>query len=203
MEGSTMYTRRMAVVYESETPHATRTGLGPYREADSLELPEEPRCELLYGRLPVTPAPSVRHQEVVGLAYRLLADFAGRVGGRALVSPVDVVLAEHSIVQPDVIYVSPARVGIVRQRVEGAPDLVVEILSPGTARRDLGEKLRLYAESGVTEYWIVDPELETFELLENTPTGFRVRLPEGSVYRSAAIAGFELDLEAFWRAIPS
>jgi len=118
-----------------------------------------------------------------------------------VVSPVDVVLADHSIVQPDVIYVSRKRAGILGRRVEGAPDLVVEILSPTTGRRDLGEKLRLYAESGVAEYWIVDPDLETFELLENTPDGFRVRLPEGSVYRSAAIAGLELDLEAFWRAI--
>ncbi|HUP51898.1 MAG TPA: Uma2 family endonuclease, partial [Longimicrobiales bacterium] len=102
-----------------------------------------------------------------------------------------------------VIYVSRERAGILGQRVEGAPDLVVEVLSPATGRRDLGEKLLLYAESGIAEYWIVDPELETFECLENTPTGFRVRLPEGCVYRSAAIAGLELDLEAFWRAIPS
>jgi Uma2 family endonuclease len=86
--------------------------------------------------------------------------------------------------------------------VTGAPDLVVEILSPATARRDMGEKLRIYAESGVTEYWIVDPALETFEFLENTAQGFRLRVADGAVYRSAAIAGLELDLEAFWRAIP-
>ena len=196
-----MYTRGMAVVYETEAPHATRTELGPYREADYLELPDEPRCELLYGRLPVTPAPTVRHQLVVVAVLRVLDRFARERGGCAVVSPVDVVLADHSIVQPDVIYVSRKRAGILGRRVEGAPDLVVEILSPTTGRRDLGEKLRLYAESGVAEYWIVDPDLETFELLENTPDGFRVRLPEGSVYRSAAIAGLELDLEAFWRAI--
>jgi Uma2 family endonuclease len=191
----------MAIVYETEAPHSARTDLGPYREADYLALPDEPRCELLYGRLPVTPAPTLRHQYVVGLIFRRLADFAERVGGWAFVSPVDVVLADHSIVQPDVVYVGRHRAGILRERVEGAPDLVVEILSPGTARRDLGEKLRLYAESGVAEYWIVDPALETFELLENTPSGFRLRLPEGAVYRSAAVAGLELDLEAFWRAV--
>jgi Uma2 family endonuclease len=196
-----MYTRGMAVVYETEAPHATRTELGPYREADYLELPDEPRCELLYGRLPVTPAPTVRHQLVVTAIGHFLYEFALPRGEHAVVSPVDVVLADHSIVQPDVIYVSRKRAGILGRRVEGAPDLVVEILSPTTGRRDLGEKLRLYAESGVAEYWIVDPDLETFELLENTPDGFRVRLPEGSVYRSAAIAGLELDLEAFWRAI--
>jgi Uma2 family endonuclease len=203
MEKATLYTRTMAVVYETESPHATRSELGPYREADYLALPEHPRCELLYGRLPVTPAPTVRHQLVVLEVARFLREVGSRHDGYAVISPVDVVLAEHSIVQPDVIYVSRERAGILRQRVEGAPDLVVEILSPATARRALGEKLRLYAESGVAEYWIVDPVLETFEFLENTPDSFRVRLLEGSVYRSSVITGLELDLEAFWRAFPS
>jgi Uma2 family endonuclease len=201
-ERTDMYTRPMAVVYETDTPHATRAELGPYREADYLELPEQPRCELLYGRLPVTPAPTTRHQFIVLALGSLLLEFAKRRGGYAVVAPVDVVLADHSIVQPDVIYVSRERAAIVRQRIEGAPDLVIEVLSPATARRDLGEKMRLYAESGVAEYWIVDPESETFEFLENKPDGLRVRMPEEGVYRSAVIPGLELDLEAFWRALP-
>jgi Uma2 family endonuclease len=189
-------------VYETEAPHSTRTDLGPYREADYLALPEQPRCELLYGRLPVTPSPSIRHQRVVRQVFGFLLDFSNRAGGEVFVSPLDVRLADHSIVQPDLIYVSSKRAGILGRRVEGAPDLVVEILSPATARRDVGEKLRLYAESGVAEYWIIDPELETFEFLENTQAGFRLRLPEGAVYRSTIVSGLELDLEAFWRAIP-
>jgi Uma2 family endonuclease len=193
----------MPVAYETETPHATRWELGPYREADYVVLPDEPRCELLYGRLPVTPAPTIRHQLLVLAIGRRLDDLARQRGGCAVVSPVDVMLADHSIVQPDVIYVGRERASILRQRVEGAPDLVVEILSPATARRDLGEKLRLYAEFGVVEYWIVDPDRETVTFLENTPSGFRVRLPEGAVYRSTAIAGLEIDLEAFWRSLPS
>jgi Uma2 family endonuclease len=197
-----MYNRAMPVVYETETPPAPRSGLGPYRETDYLGLPDEPRCELLYGRLLVAPAPTARHQHIVLNTARILADCADRRGDRALISPIDVVLADHSVVQPDVIYVRAARCSIVRDRVEGAPDLVVEVLSPGTARRDLGEKLRIYAEAGVAEYWIVDPTLYTFEFLVNTGDGFRVSLPEGPVYRSATIAGLELDLEAFWRSIP-
>jgi Uma2 family endonuclease len=193
----------MPVTYETAPPHATRSELGPYRESDYLELPDEPRCELLYGRLPVTPAATVRHQFVVMALGRFLHELAQRQGGYALASPVDVVLAQHSVVQPDVIYVSRERGEILRQRVEGAPDLVIEVLSPATARRDLGEKVRLYSESGVVEYWVVDPEGETFAFLVNTPAGFRVRLPEGAVYRSEAISGLELDLEAFWRALPS
>jgi Uma2 family endonuclease len=193
----------MAVVYETQTPHAARAELGPYREADYLALPDQPRCELLYGRLPVTPAPTLRHQRVVLAVARRLLDLAERAGGEVFVSPVDVVLANHSIVQPDVIYVGPGRSGILGHRVEGAPDLVVEILSPATARRDLGEKMRLYGGSRIVEYWIIDPELETVEFLENTTDGFRVRVPEDGIYRSASIAGLELDVEAFWRSIPT
>jgi Uma2 family endonuclease len=79
---------------------------------------------------------------------------------------------------------------------------LVEVLSPGTARRDHGEKLRLYAEAGVAEYWIVDPALESFAFLVRSDGGFRVRLPDGPVYVSLTIPGLELDLEEFWRAIP-
>jgi Uma2 family endonuclease len=191
----------MAVVYETEAPFAVRSDLGPYREADYLALPDEPRCELLYGRLVLMTSPALRHQEVVGRLLRFLLDFADRNQGRAIVSPMDVRLADHSIVQPDLIYVSPERSSVLRTRIHGAPDLVVEILSVSTARRDLGEKLRLYAESGIAEYWIVDPEGKTFEFLVNDGGTFRVRLPERETYRSAAVPGLELDLEAFWRSV--
>jgi Uma2 family endonuclease len=199
-----MYNRNrpMSIVYETDTPHAPRVGLGPYRKGDYLALPEEPRCELLYGRLLVTPAPRVRHQLVVGGILRRLLELVDREGGLAVNSPVDVVLADHSVVQPDVIYVTAKRSRIVGERVEGAPDLVVEILSPGTARRDLGEKLRLYAEAGVAEYWIVDPVLETFEFLVNTGSAFHVHLQEGATYRSAVIAGLAIEPDAFWHSIP-
>jgi Uma2 family endonuclease len=192
----------MSVDYESESPAAPRSGLGPYRAGDYFQLPDEPRCELVCGRLLVTPAPNVRHQDVVlELAVRL-REHARRGGGRVVISPVDVVLAPHSVVQPDIVFVGPERAGIVKDHVEGAPDLVVEVLSPGTARRDLGEKLELYAEAGVDEYWIVDPATRTFEILVNCDGAFSVRLPEEGVYRSAALAGFELDVEAFWRDLP-
>jgi Uma2 family endonuclease len=197
-----VYNPTMAVVYEHESPAAPRSGLGPYRAGDYFQLPDEPRCELLYGRLLVTPAPTFRHGEIVRALGELLGEHSRRRGGRAAVSPVDVVLSHHSIVQPDLVYVSRERCGIVGERVDGPPDLVVEVLSPATARRDLGEKLRLYAEAGVAEYWIVDPAARTFEFLENRESAFLLRLPEQGVYRSAAVPGLELDLEAFWRELP-
>jgi Uma2 family endonuclease len=192
----------MAVTYEHETPAAPRSGLGPYRARDYFGLPDEPRCELLYGRLQVTPAPTFRHQEIVLAIAMLLTAHARRVGARTVASPVDVELAPHSVVQPDVVYIGATRAGIVGDHVAGAPDLVVEVLSPGTARRDLGEKLKLYAEAGVGEYWLVDPATRTFEHLENRDGAFVLRLPEDGIYRSTAIDGLELDVEAFWRDLP-
>ena len=111
---------------------------------------------------------------------------------------MDVRLAEHSIVQPDLIYVSASRREVVRERIFGAPDLLVEVLSPSTARRDLGPKLKLYADAGVAEYWLVDPERETFEFLDNVDGVFVVRLPDTGTYASRAVAGLAVEVEAFW-----
>lgn len=197
-----MYNPAVDVHYETEPPFAPRSTLGPYRVADYLALPDVPRCELLYGRLEVTPSPSARHQEVVLRLGRLLLEFAERTGGRAFVAPLDVLLAPHSVVQPDLLLVTRERGSIVGTRVEGAPDLVVEVLSPATGRRDLGEKLRLYAETGVREYWIVDLSTRVLEFLVNREGTFAVRLPERGTYRSEVVGGLELDIEEFWRRIP-
>ena len=197
-----MYNRAMPVEYETEAPFAVRTDLGPYREADYVALPDEPRCELLYGRFVLMTSPVLRHQDVLIRLARFFLDFADAHEGRAIMAPMDVRLADHSVVQPDVLYVSHERKSVLHERVRGAPDLVVEVLSPSTARRDLGEKLRLYGESGVREYWVVDPAAKTFEFLIADNGGFRLALPEAEVYRSPVIAGLELDLEAFWRSIP-
>lgn len=196
-----MYNPSMAVHYETESPPALRSSTGPYRDTDYQALPDEPRCELLYGSLFVTPAPSLRHQDVVFRLARLLVDHADQAGDRAFVSPVDVRLADHSVVQPEVVYIKADRDEILRRRVEGAPDLVVEVLSPATARRDLGEKMRLYAESGIAEYWLVDPEAKTFEFLVLRDGAYAVLLPEDGVYRSPTLDGLQLDLEAFWRSV--
>ena len=76
------------------------------------------------------------------------------VGGEALAAPMDVHLADHTVAQPDVLYVSPERQEILQTWIEGAPDLVVEVLSPSTARMDRLLKLNRYAEAGVREYWL-------------------------------------------------
>lgn len=107
-------------------------------------------------------------------------------------------MADHSVVQRDVIYVSAERLPIVGERIEGVPDLLVEVLSPGTARRDRGEKLKLYAESGVPEYWILDAAERQIEFLVNRNGSFVVALPVDGVYRSQALPEVLLDLADFW-----
>jgi Uma2 family endonuclease len=188
----------MFVALLNEPPLALPSELGPYRRADYEGLSDEPRCELILGRLYSSPSPSVLHQVAVVALWRLLDQLAGAAGGMALVAPLDVTLADHSVVQPDLIYVSAARRHIVRERVEGAPDLLVEVLSPGTARRDRGEKLALYAQTGVREYWIVDSGERQIEFLVNEAGRFVVALPAGGEYRSQALPEIRLDLAAFW-----
>jgi Uma2 family endonuclease len=192
----------MSVALLQEPPLVPPSDLGPYRLADYESLPDEPRCELLFGRLYVSPSPSLLHQVVVSLLWRALHDTARAAGGRAFLAPLDIVMVDHSVVQPDVVYLSPEAVAMAQKsRIEGVPDLLVEVLSPGTARRDRGEKLLLYAQSGVREYWIVDPVERQIEFLVNKSGEFTVALPEAGEHRSPVLPGLHLDIVDLWRQV--
>ena len=129
----------MSVALLEDTPLVPPRELGPYRRADYEALPDEPRCELIFGRIYVNPSPSLGHQTVLSHLGSRFWRIAEESGGQVYLAPLDVVLADHSVVQPDLIYVSAGNQKILRERIVGPPDLVVEILSPGTARRDRGE----------------------------------------------------------------
>jgi Uma2 family endonuclease len=191
----------MAVEMLQQSPLSPSSELGPFRKRDYLGLPDEPSCELILGRLYATPSLPFLHQAVVGLLVVRLHEVARRTGGVASMAPLDVTLADHSVVQPDVIYVSASHLEIVEDRIEGAPDLLVEILSPGTSRRDRNEKLKLYAESGVREYWIVDSIERQIEFLVNDRGTFHVALPVDNRYRSGELPEVELDLGELWRQL--
>ena len=190
----------MAVALLKDPPLAPPAGLGPYRRRHYEAMPDEPRCELLFGRIYVSPSPTPLHQLITFLLAQWL-DAAAEPGALVLPAPLDVVLAEHSMVQPDVVYISAARRGIVGDRIEGAPDLLVEVLSPGSARRDRGEKLALYAASGVREYWIVDPQERQIELLVNDGGRFVVVLPVGGEHRPSVLPDARFDVAGFWAAV--
>jgi len=122
--------------------------------------------ELWDGELVMSPAPSFFHQEIVARFYKLLDTWVGQHRlGKTAIAPLDMVLAPRRSVQPDVIFIANQRLGIIGERVEGAADLVVEVLSPGTRRRDRIDKRDLYEQHGVKEYWLVDPEARTVEVL--------------------------------------
>ena len=141
-----------------------------------LELPEDgKRHELVDGEHLTTPSPSRRHQAISANLLGALWTFLKRHGGGEVLSaPFDVVLSEVDVVQPDLVFVSRDRQSILTDRnVEGAPDLVVEIVSEATRRRDELVKRRLYARFGVREYWVVDPELETVRVLRLGEQGYQ------------------------------
>ena len=133
----------------------------PTTMEEFLRMPEDGnRYEFIGGRLYVTPAPATRHQRVSKRLQRMLIRVLEDPGhGEVFAAPLLVELpGTGDLVQPDLLFVSDERRVIIgEKRILGAPDLVVEILSPSTAYRDRGIKLDLYARRGVREYWIVDP----------------------------------------------
>ena len=148
---------------------------------DFVHFPDDGnRHELIDGVHYVTPSPDVRHQVIV---VRLVVEIATYlkqhpVGG-VFVAPLDVVLSNHDIVEPDVLFVATDQTAILTEKnVQGPPALVVEVLSPSTRKRDAQAKRRLFERTGVREYWLVDPELDTVQVLRMSPEGKLERVVE-------------------------
>ena len=115
----------------------------------------------------MSPSPDQQHQDTVGAIFAYLWNHINLgMLGRVYIAPFDVELASHTICQPDVLVILNANMSkISGKRIIGAPDLVIEVASPSTARYDRREKLDAYAQSGVTEYWIAEPTSRTIEIL--------------------------------------
>ncbi len=131
------------------------------------------RYEIHEGELSVTPAPSPQHQQVIGNLFVLLYHHVKSHGlGEVLLSPIDCILSDITIVQPDIVYLETGRLSTITSRgIEGPPTLVSEILSPSTVQIDRGVKFQLYARHGIPYYWIVDPDgrsIEAYRLVEGT-----------------------------------
>ncbi len=142
---------------------------------DYCQLSEDKRYELIDGEFyEMAPAPSSIHQRIVLKLARLLSDLVEQLGlGEVFISPFDVILSDNDVVQPDLFFVSRERLHLISIRgCEGAPDLVVEVMSPSTSRRDWELKRRLYAAYGVREYWIIDPAAGSIEVLVLSNGGY-------------------------------
>jgi Uma2 family endonuclease len=139
---------------------------------DLIALPEDNlRHEILDGEHVVTPSPAVVHQLVLWNLVRELAIFLdGHPIGTALAAPFDVKLSMFTVVVPDLVYFTAERFArmVNEKHAVAAPDLAVEVLSPGTRRRDKGRKRAIYEREGVAEYWVVDPEAKQVTVLRRT-----------------------------------
>ena len=170
---------------------------------DYLNAPEDKRYELLDGDLVMTPAPAEIHQRAsILLGWRLVQFVTENGVGRVYQAPFDVVLSDYDVVQPDLLFVSNGRAHIVTaDNVRGAPDLVVEILSPSTAQRDRTFKRSLYARHGVSEYWIVDTAARNVSVLLLREGGFGVAgmYGEGETLTSPTLPGFALNVDEMFR----
>lgn len=132
----------------------------PLTVVDFRELPDgPPYYQLIEGDLFMSPTPSFYHQEIVGNIHLIVGThLMKQPSGKIIIAPSDVVLNDINVFEPDLYFISNERKSIItEQGVTGAPDLVIEVLSPGTAKYDRGVKRHIYARSGVREMWLVDP----------------------------------------------
>lgn len=142
---------------------------------DYLLFPNDgKRHEIIDGEHYVTPSPSTRHQRILGNLHLAFGNFLKQHKlGEVFVAPCDVVLSDLDVVEPDLLFVSSGRSSIVTEKnIQGPPDLAIEIFSESTRKTDEIIKRKLYERHGVTEYWIVDPELETVKVYRMTDRGY-------------------------------
>ena len=162
-----------------------------------MKLPEGTPAELIEGELLMSPSPKQRHQVVIGNLYVALRGFVEARGlGRVFVAPFDVHLPSGDVVQPDVIFVAAANADIVRDWIFGAPDLLVEAVSPESAPRDRIVKRELYARNGVRDYWMIDLEGRSVEVVgPDGPIGFH---EIDAAVASRVVAGLSLPVRGLF-----
>jgi len=170
-----------------------------YTVDDYLAMPDEyPRYELLEGELIEMVSPTTRHQLVLQRLFKVLdAHTEAHHLGVIFVAPLDVILSRTVVVQPDLLFISKARrAELIGERITGAPDLVVEVLSPATSARDFNQKRKLYARHGVKEYWIVDPDDGTIEVqrLQGTVFSTLALYEKGQILTTPTFEGLGVDV---------
>lgn len=163
------------------------------------EMPESNQpCELWDGELIMSPAPSFRHQVIVGRFYRQLFEWASKHHlGEVVAGPIDMVLSPHRVAQPDVVFISRDRVNVIGRAIEGPVDLAAEVISLGDRNRDRIEKRDLYEQYGIKEYWLIDPEAKTVEVLhlEHGRYQLLMRCAPGHAASSKLLPGFAVAVD--------
>ena len=174
---------------------------------DLARMPDDGmRHEIIDGVHFVTPTPIVRHQRIVGRLFHAMADYLDVYPdiGEAFGVPLDTVFTPWDVVEPDLVFVAADQRSILTEpNIQGAPALVVEVLSPGTKKRDLGVKKDLFDRGGVREYWIVDPKANTVTIHRRAEDGSFPQiqsLPEDApAITTPLLPGFNLSIEKLFR----
>ena len=169
---------------------------------DYLLFPDDgKRHELIDGEHYVTPAPLFSHQRILGnLHYWIRHHLETHPVGQVFMAPLDVILSNVDVVEPDLLYISKEREHeLLKKWVHGAPNLVVEIASPSTRKRDATIKRRLYERWGVSEYWIVDPKLGVIRIYRCNASVFErpveLSLEAGDALTTPLLPGLKIPLE--------
>ena len=175
---------------------------------DFVQFPDDGlRHEIIDGEHHVTPSPNLRHQDLVGRLHLSLGGFLEDrpERGRVFLSPFDVVFSFHDVVEPDLVFVAPDQLDILTDKnIQGAPALVVEILSPSTRKRDEQLKRRLYRSLWCTRYWLVNPESDTVVVFRRAADGSFPQVEEATAQgddtlTSPLLPGWSLPLTRLFR----
>ncbi|MEO0223242.1 MAG: Uma2 family endonuclease [candidate division WOR-3 bacterium] len=167
---------------------------------DYLKLDDDKRYEVIKGRLYEMPAPSLNHQRIILRLLKILLN-TENLPGEIFVSPVDVVLGEETVVQPDIVLVLGESKATLKERIFGSPDLIIEVVSPSSYKRDRYEKFRIYEEHKVKEYWMVLPGekvIEVWCLKEGKYVLHSIAVEKGEV-ESCVLRGLKVKVEEVFR----
>src|SRR6266487_2762116 len=180
----------MAAVLEKQAKRWT------YEEYYRLD--DDQRYEIIDGNLLMAPAPDTWHQDWSRKLFRLIDRFVAKNRlGEVFYAPIDIVLDEENTVQPDIVFIATEKLHIIQRRaIFGVPDLLVELISPSSVRRDRYDKKDLYAGVGVKEYWIGDPANKALEVLTLKQSAYQLHCSaeEKGKLTSLVLGGLEFDL---------
>jgi len=174
---------------------------------DFLLFPDDgKRHELIDGEHYVTPSPNTKHQVIVSNLHLVIASWLeSNRAGRVFLSPFDVVMSDVDVVEPDLLFISAARVPeiLTAQHVRGTPDLVIEVASKGTRKRDETIKRRLYEQKGVQEYWTIDPEIDVVRVYRREGVTFaravELSRERSDVLQTPLLPGLDIPIERIFK----
>lgn len=190
---------------EAMTSAATKTTSNLITYEDYLTFPDNDgiRKEIIEGELYMTPAPSTRHQLILKRIFRILDDYVLQNGlGEVLFAPCDVIFSSINVMQPDILFISNENLKILTEKnIQGAPDLLIEILSPFSLDNDRIYKKMAYEKFGVKEYWIVDPVEKSIEIWTLKAKKFELFLKaqQFESFQSPLLKDLKFDLSDIFR----